>query len=308
MSLSNSTVDTIYSTQLNNIQHSLSNSQKKLFSEISSLIGKEPSLGLISLQGVEKTSQAEIRVIAQIISQFNPINIIEYQETPRRIVLGGKYSNRYTIRIIPQYKVPNIKEKCQPWAIDLVLELILTIDSEATSVASIGIEYDGHPEHYIESKIKSTYIRDAHIVGETGITFIKISPEGWKKESETFIKAVRKYFARQVKNTENVISKISLDINQKVYQKNVNQPHHGFNYIKCPICDGLEFLVNKPCPVCSGYGRITQFELDKVDYSEYDSFTCPSCEYYHNNKRCHICGGKATISREAAIKLARNKQ
>ncbi|EPM1550476.1 hypothetical protein L4O92_001414, partial [Pseudomonas aeruginosa] len=68
---------------LKKIEKNFSNKQNKLLQKIEKLIGREASIGLISLQGSDQTSQAEIEVIAVLIAQFQPIKISSFQETPR---------------------------------------------------------------------------------------------------------------------------------------------------------------------------------------------------------------------------------
>jgi len=61
--------------ELEKLQKSFSNNQKKLFQRIEPITSRRVAIGLISLQGVEKTSQSEIEVIASLISQFKPLEI-----------------------------------------------------------------------------------------------------------------------------------------------------------------------------------------------------------------------------------------
>lgn len=293
--------------KLNKLQNSFSNNQKKLFSKICPLIGREASIALISLQGVEKASQAEIEVIANLIAQFKPIKIMDLQETPRRVTLSGKYTDNYSIRMVPQYKVANAKTRAQPWAVDLVIELYLLTGEECVKISSIGIEYDGYPAHYVESNIKATYLRDSCILGEEGISFIRISPDLWKKDPEVFKKAIRKYLSRQVKTVEKVQYHTKNECIRSMGAKYVYEAKvRLLCYVECPICEGACFLPDEPCPICGGYGKVTKNVADNIDYLEYERFSCPTCKS-KISKRCHKCGGSGTISRENAIKLGKSK-
>lgn len=286
---------------LDKIQKSLSNKQKKLFDGISPLIGSEASIGLISLQGVERTSQAEIEVIAKLITQFSPIKIEEFIASPRYITLGGQGTKGHYVKIFPQYKVKNINTKAQSWAIDLVLELHRAIGSDLVCIASIGVEYDGHPAHYVESNIKNTYQRDIGIVSESGIFSIRISPEKWKKDESVFKKAIKKYFEHQVKIIENVQSRTINTFTAFEKNKNLNIK----KFVQCPVCNGNRSLANDFCPVCQGMGSVTPKLANKVNISEYEQFACPDCNGY--NSMCITCLGFGFIDRDKAIKIKISK-
>ncbi len=146
-----------FDAELERIKKGFSKKQKKLFDRIKPLVGRKVSIGLISLQGVERTTQAEIEVIANLICQFEPVSILSFQSTPRRITFSGEVGKGHSVQIIPQHKVANTNPKAQDWAIDLVLELHRVIGHDFVKIAAIGIEYDGHPSYYVESNIKNTY-------------------------------------------------------------------------------------------------------------------------------------------------------
>lgn len=80
----------------------------------------------------------------------------------------------------------------------------------------------------------------------------------------------------------------------------------SLNYITCTICDGVEIILGKPCPICNGYGRITEKETLEIDYSEYENFPCPNCKM-NRSKQCRMCGGLGYVSRSVAINLSREK-
>ena len=274
---------------LTKIQDGFSNKQKKLFDKIQLLIGEEASIALISLQGVERTSQAEIEVIANLISQFKPIKIINFIDSPRQIILSGQVPTKgHIVKIIPQYKVKNINPKSQPWAIDVVFKLYRDIGDRSVEIATIGVEYDGHPSHYVESKIKSTYKRDIGIVSETGIQSIRIYPELWRKDPDFIKKAINKYFKRQIKTTEKV---------QVNTIKALNETPR--NLVQCPICNGEYSLAGEFCPLCKGQGMIHSEYAKNIDFSEYDDYSCPNCE--GTRATCLICLGSGWINRDKAL-------
>lgn len=275
---------------LEKLKNKFSNKQIKLQNKIEKLIGRDPSIGLVSLQGVERTSQSEIEVVANLIVPFKPIEILIFQETPRKITLIGVFLKVHKIKIIPQYRVKNYVNNNQDWAIDLVLELHRPIGNEFVKIASLGIEYDGYPSHYVESKIKSTYSRDINILSESGVCSIRISPESWKREPENIKKAIKKYFKHKIKDAESV------------QRKTIDALHATSKYRKftqCPICVGERKLANDFCPACKGVGAVFAGEWRHIDESQYVNFDCPECR--GNRSTCRLCNGAGYISREKAL-------
>ncbi|MBY5946241.1 hypothetical protein [Photobacterium rosenbergii] len=282
--------------KLTEIEKEFSGKQDKLFKRINPLVGRSVSIGLISLQGVERTSQAEIEVIANLISQFNPLKVVDFQRNPRRVTFLGTASAGYSVHIIPQYKVRNVNSKAQDWAIDLVLELHKHIGSDVIRIDSIGVEYDGYPSHYVESKVKQTYQRDIGIVSKEGILSIRISPESWKKDPCYIKNSIKEYFDSRKKIIEDV-QKSTIN----AYERSgfSNDDSDLPTYTTCPICNGRGQLAGENCPVCDGMGDVKGHEAELLDISEYDNFTCPRCE--GSNLDCAFCNGSGKISREKAL-------
>ncbi len=279
---------------IDEIKSKFSNNQKKLLNRIEKLIGHDSSVALISLQGVEKTSQAEIEVIANIISQFSDIKIFSFKDKPREIAFIGKAFKRHKVKILPQYKVAKYNKNHQPWAIDLVLELMRPIGDEFVKIASLGVEYDGYPAHYVESKIKSTYNRDTNILAQSGIFSIRISPESWKNDPENIKKSIKKYFEHKIKEIETIQRKTLLVVDRKPRK-----------YAECPICLGERVLANDFCPVCKGLGSVYADQLVNIDESEYIHFDCPDCK--GKRATCHLCHGNGYIDREKAIEWQKSR-
>ncbi len=281
---------------LKKIEKNFSNKQNKLLQKIEKLIGREASIGLISLQGSEQTSQAEIEVIANLITQFQPIKISEFQETPRHITLEGHLDNWHPLTISPQYKIQNTSPNSQPWAIDLALHLNRIIGQDTIRVSSLGIEYDGYPSHYIESNIKKTYLRDTAISSESGIQSIRISPESWKRDPDFFKKAIKKYFNHSIKTVDQIqlsTIKATKESDLKRYTNDIEDQR----LTKCIVCNGRGELAGSECPICRGMCSILESTARKIDISEYDKFPCPSCKGIN----CSACRGSGVITREKAI-------
>lgn len=281
------------------IENNFSNNQKKLFKRIEPTTNREVAIGLISLQGAENTSQAEIEVIASLISQFSPLEIDNFQNSPRRITLRGQFLQGHVVYIEPQYKVDNINPKAQPWAIDLVLRLHRWIGQDLVEIAAIGIEYDGHISHYVESKIKSTYKRDSIITSNEGFQLLRISPEQWKSSKEDLKKAIKKYFEYHIKKIEKVqLSTINAQSSNYFIHENENELTLT---VTCPLCNGRGSLAGEDCSICNGMGSVKRYISEKVNLSNYEKFTCPDCRAIKLD--CKTCNGEGSISREKALEI-----
>jgi len=286
---------------LEGIKNNFSNNQKILFKRIEPATNREVAIGLISLQGVERTSQAEIEVIASLISQFSPLEIDFFQNSPRRITLKGQFTQGHTVCIDPQYKVDNINPKNQPWAIDLVLRLNRLIGQDSVEIAAIGIEYDGHISHYVESKIKDTYKRDSAITRNEGFQLLRISPELWKSSKEDLKKTIKKFFEYHIRKIEKVqLSTINAQQFKNFIHENENE-NELTPTLTCPLCNGRGRLAGEDCPICNRMGSVKKHIAAKVNLSNYETFTCPDCRGIQLD--CKICNGEGSISREKALEL-----
>ena len=283
--------------QLKAIQSSFSNNQKKLFERIRQNLNPQVAIALISLQGIEKTSQAEIEVISDIISQFDPLAIYSFQKVPRHIVLCSQAFKGHLLYIEPQYKVKNSNPKYQPWAIDLVLKLYRKIGQNEDQIGVLGVEYDGHISHYVESKVKTTYQRDISIIDSESIPCIRISPTHWKTSSNDIKKTIKRYFEHKIKTIDTIqLSTIKAEKLNSPITKNHNEL---LTDTTCPICNGRCQLAREDCPICKGMGSIKKHVLLEINVSDYASFKCPDC--WGIELDCSTCGGEGFISREKAL-------
>ncbi len=285
--------------KLDDLERNFSNNQKRLFKRIEPITNRRVAISLISLQGVGNTSQSEIEVISNLISQFNPLNILSFQESPQQISFSGRFSKGHIVHIEPQYKIENRNPKAQPWAIDLVLKLYRKIGQDMVEIAVIGVEYDGHISHYVESKIKGTYKRDAAIISDKGIQSLRISPELWRGDAEDLKKAIKKYFEHQIRKIE----KVQLStLNAQVLISSISKfQTEDLSTTTCPICNGRCYLAREECPACKGMGSIKKHVAKAINLSDYDNLTCPDCRGITLD--CDTCKGLGTISREKALEL-----
>ena len=262
-------------TELKDISANFSNKQKKLVEKIKLLVGEKVAIALVSMQGVNGTSQAEIEVVANIIGIFDKLEINKLIDSPRSIVIQGIYLKDYFVEIKPQYKVAT-------YSIDLAIFLYC----KDNKIASVGIEYDGHISHYVESNIKKAYKRDLTVLSNSDLPLIKISPEQ-KKNISDITKNIKKYFKHKIRDFKKFKKSLLRNFVSKHLTKLVNE---------CPVCEGVGSLANNFCPECEGVGRI---EKRKIDLSRYSSFDCPEC--MGNSTNCKTCIGKGWINRDAAV-------
>lgn len=288
--------------KLNEIKKSFTNNQRKLYKKIEPLIGSDASIALVNLKNYERTSIAELNVIANLIKQFHPIKIVTFNDSLNQLTFSGKGPKGHSIKILPQYKVKNSIYKSHPWAIDLVVELHRKIGFEIVKIASIGIEYDGYPAHFLENNIKKTYLRDVAIASNEGIQSIRIAPEAWEKDPNQFKLAIKKYFEHQMRIAENVQNS-TINVT-RLYEKEHSDTGTDIESLTtCPICNGSCKLCAEDCDFCKGMGSVKKSLADNADITKYDQITCPKCRKISLD--CDTCNGKGFISRENALDYSR---
>ncbi|WLP07922.1 MULTISPECIES: hypothetical protein [Pseudomonas] len=280
------------------IKNRFSKNQRALYEKIKLMIGDEPSVALISLQGESETSQAEIAVIAQIIKQFSPIEIVEHQDSPRKVILSGKRGLGHTVKISPQFKVQNEKPKTRAWSIDLLLELFRSVGEDKLRIAAVGIEYDGYPSHFIESGVKLAYKRDMNIASSEGIQVIRIAPDEWKKDPEYFIKHIKKYLDRRISDAEKLQRAVLKASNPKQLLK-------GGDNVVCPICNGCCVLAGEFCSICHGVGRVKASLAASVNIEDFETIDCNLCS--SQNSTCKLCLGIGSVPLYRAIEYRLNE-
>ncbi|PMK16033.1 hypothetical protein [Vibrio splendidus] len=288
-----------FNEELKELEKKFSGKQRKLVQKIELLVNQQVAEGLVALQHVERVSKTEIEVIANIISQFSPLEISSFNCSPRSMVISGKTSKGHLVSIEPQYKVDNSNPKAQPWAIDLVIELYKPVGVDLVYIGALGVEYDGFATHYLETKVKSTYRRDIKIAEQTGIQSIRISPGHWDNGNgaEDIKKAIKKYFEHLIKIADSLQQST---INAVQLNRSVQSRHDGLERdTTCPVCNGRGRLAGDECPVCHDTCTIKEHIAAKLDISEYENIKCPVCN--NISLDCSTCDDKGYISRERAL-------
>ncbi|WP_337228541.1 hypothetical protein [Proteus faecis] len=151
----------------------------------------------IGLLSAGKCSYPEAIVMSTIIGWFNDIGIYSYTEKPMSVCFSARTNNGYHLLIYPQYRLAKPKylnnqgrNQQDYWFVDLAIEFLVydKEDCESVIIGIWGLEYDGHPIHFVEGGIKSSQTRDLVIDTEYGISLKHIHKELWS-ENENLVKA-----------------------------------------------------------------------------------------------------------------------
>lgn len=287
---------------LDRYRQKFSKNQLELANKIELKLGRDVATCLVSLLIFERTSQREVGVVAELIEQFNPVEIKEFTENPNKITLTGYGPKLHKVEIAPQFKVENPFPNGRTWSLDLVIKLYRKIGGDHIEICAINVEYDGDPSHYLESSVKKSYMRDSSIASELSIQTIRISPDAWKKDQKYFVKAIKKIFEHSIKTIE------------KVQRHTINniQTHSAFlnesKRVECPICIGEGMLADEFCPLCKGLGVVNKSLTLNLDLSDFEFIDCPECKKRNEfNRICKICIGTGSISRDKAIEIAKKR-
>lgn len=265
--------------KLEEIKDKFSKKQRKLYENIKTMIGDDPAIALASLQGESATSRKELLIIAQIIEQFTPIEVEEFNHTPRKVIFTGVKCKGHPVTIRPQYKVTNTNPKASPWSIDLVIELYRLVGDDRAKIGALAIEYDGHPSHFLESGVKTSYKRDMNIISTEDLNIFRISADAWKEDPRKIINSIEKLFNRKI-----FFAELLLHSALKTFRPKSYIPTDKL--IICPICNELGKLAGDYCPACRGLGRIKSMTAQYLKADEYEIIECKLCKQQGSCKLC----------------------
>lgn len=274
----------------------LTKEQKRLFNKMHPKIGELPSLALIDTHG--PTSLKEIEAISVLIEQFCPLHVTESADNLRGWILLGEAPKRHTIRILLQYKVKNADGKSRSWAIDLVIEIIRKLGNKDLKIGAIGVEYDGHPRHFVESGVFRAYARDMHISTDTGIQVIRIADIQWKSDPQIYIDAIKRFVKRKISDAEEIISETVGLLTSKVAPEREK-------FTTCPVCECYCSLAGDFCPVCKGVGAIYENICRSTKIEDFQILECKACKL--GASVCRLCLGSGSVSLARAIEQKRDE-
>lgn len=231
-------------------------------------------------QKFKSSSKAEVLFIATVLSRFRPLAL-------RERLVAGRLSRHFDVLFHFQDKVQN-PATGKAWSVDLTVEVS---DHDGNRWYKLGLEYDGHDRHYLESGVKKQQQRDLVIVRDKGYFCLRINPEmagnaGKRHELSRNIKSI---LVNQVAGIRSLCGQLSPDRVQKR---------------RCPLCLGHCSLGDDFCPECGGTGSITG--MLRIPEAQYDGlvFGCPSCPDKRRPYRlCCFCHGKGELTRDAALAL-----
>lgn len=251
----------------------------------------------------KNSSKDEITFIVYVLSVFKPL-----QFDCDKKMFHGVLSEKFKVLIKLQSKVQNPKTK-KYWSIDATIEVM---DLANHSICKIGLEYDGHDSHFIESKVKKQNVRDLTIAEVEGIFCFRVNPDMVKtlNDKKNIARSIKnilirytsgffKYF--KVMHEEFKVNNECLTTSSTSFVKNIGA-------FECPLCEGFTKLGNDFCIECGGTGFASiPLKVSKNEYSELE-FDCPECPSpKHPYKQCKICKGNGVIDRIAAISYEKNK-
>lgn len=290
----------------------ISGKNTKLLKELSESVGEDAAYALISQLGIGdkkgKASKDEIKLIAYMIEPFKPLKIETYEvnEKPLKVVLEGVGPEGSTIRIYPQFQVPQngFDEKQRDWSIDVAIRCFKTIKDDEFDVCGIALEYDGHDAHFRDHNIERSYLRDISIKESTRFSTIHVTKESWNKKKQiiknSIVKSIssdlvwfdsiyKKAFSHGMQAREKVVQYESQPkLSQKLKEKQL------LKLPDCPKCLGICNLYGNPCDYCNGRGSVSQIEAKLFNSETHGYVTCPHCD--REGLDCHMCGGMGEIN------------
>ncbi|NHB97213.1 hypothetical protein [Photorhabdus stackebrandtii] len=176
-------------------------------------IQKSVAVGLLS---AGRCSYPEALMISKIIDKFRGIEIFSYTEKPQSVCFSAMIDDEKIVYIYPQYRLIkplylNTKGRKQQdyWHIDLAIELhiVNSTNDDSAIIAIWGMEYDGHPQHFNESSIRNSHLRDLTINTEYDINIMHITEEIWKDKPQLVHANLSRFIERRYQD----VKKISFD-------------------------------------------------------------------------------------------------
>lgn len=296
----------------------ISGKNTKLLSELEQSIGLDAAYALLSQLGIGdikgKASKDEIKLIAYMIEPFKPLKIRSYDKNkkPLTVVLDGVGPEGSTIRIHPQYQVPQsgFDGKDRNWSIDVVIECYKVFNNDEFKVCGIAIEYDGHDAHFRDHNIERSYLRDISIKESTRFSTIHVTKDSWSKkkqlikgsivksiaaELDWFASVYKKAFEHGVRSKEKLPVLAQKDTNHELPNNSLYSTSKKKHISSdCPKCLGNCILYGDTCDYCKGKGDVNRYKAVEFNRLIHGYVTCPHCNV--SGLDCHKCGGKGKIN------------
>ena len=272
-------------------EHYLSNNEQKYLNIFKKQIPEKCANAVINLKKTEKTSFEELNFLVRIMAIFNDICLVEKKENTTNDIEFKTFYKGHAVYIKPQYKVENTNPKSQDWSIDFVLTICRIINNKEIFIDSLGIEYDGHPSHFMPDRLLSDRKRDIQMLAKEHFNLLRITKD---IVTESFIeieKAIFSFFDSKISTIDNV---------QNETLSYVNSLEEIPTSKTCGLCNGRGRLNFEDCPICHGMGSIP--ENQEIDLSEFEFFTCGKCGVIASND-CEFCAGEGKVTREVAFSM-----
>lgn len=200
----------------------LTQNKWKQVDRLEPLVGRMAAIALI---GNERTSRDEITVLTTIISSFQPLNLYSYKMSPNKAVLSGRSPQGNRVLIYPQFRIEKPERiitrpnRTEYWYVDIAIKIFSRKDSDIC-IGLWAAEYDGHPQHLIESGITFSHFRDVVIDNVIGMRPVHITKNFWSSNTKEYIDNLSLHIDRANQSTD-CLSLINL---RSVYSNSYDSP------------------------------------------------------------------------------------
>lgn len=160
----------------------------KQVEKLTPLVGR---MAAIALVGNERTSRDEIAVLAKFLTRFKPFTLYSYKTSPNKAVLAGRAEQGNLVLIFPQYRIQKPEHITRPnrteyWYVDFAIK-IFSRKCEDICIGLWGGEYDGHPQHLVESGVTRSHFRDVIMENAVNMRPVHITKSYWLTNSQDYI-------------------------------------------------------------------------------------------------------------------------
>lgn len=291
--------------------------KEKLYNAIKDFLPSEIAMALAESSGAG--SEDEIRFLVGLVCEFKSIAFHSYGNGRNGVNISAKYAEDdfykdYSLRFSFQHKVKNAAPKSQDWRVDVAVFVYANYPIEGQVIGGVAFEYDGHPLHYVESKIKSQMVRDVHILEKEGLQVRRVSPEGVKSDPGLYKKTIRKCLRRCIDT-----HKITVDATIRKHLATSPATDQGYSaenqrtlanniyrLIDCPACKTQRDSTLISCDLCKGHGSVLKSETRRGGAFNLFTVPCLACCTGTAITNCRHCGGSRTMDNVKALNYAKN--
>ena len=292
----------------------MANSERhqKLYEAIKDKHGLPASIAMTLAISSGAGSVDEIRFLADLILSFRNIRFQGYANGAKGVILRADYSDggldaNYYIDFSFQQRFRNAAPKTTDWRVDLAIYVYSKFPKEAQLIHSLALEYDGHPSHYLETKVKSQMVRDAYILKDQCMQVSRISADMAKDDPGLIKKAIRSSIRFHVKTHKMTVAETARLAKNGVAILRTDVPENKITgrktrdpWVDCPICKGKGEFGYYPCKLCESHGTLPTSKLSSINIADFFEVRCPACGLTPR-KSCTQCNGRGTMDHLKAL-------